>query len=104
LPWFFQRNEIIKIQREQDTMNTIRRETATPFQAAIEAVESLPQADQEAVITLLHHRMLERRRAEIARHAEETLRAVREGQAHYGDFADLRQDLLRDKLSEETSP
>jgi hypothetical protein len=38
--------------------------------------------------------LVERRRAEIARHAVETLQSVREGQAQFGNFADLRRDLL----------
>ena len=45
-------------------------------------------------IDLIRRRLIERRRAEIARHAAETLRAVREGRARVGTVEDLRRDLL----------
>ena len=67
---------------------------STPFQEAIEAVEALPPDDQEALIELIRQRLIERRRAEIARHATETLQATREGRARYGTVDDLRHDLL----------
>ena len=82
-------------------MNTVRQDIATPFQVAIDIVEALPLAEQEELLDLLQRRLLERRRAEIARHAEETLQAVREGCARYGDFADLKCDLLRDDVPED---
>lgn len=63
------------------------------FQDAVEAVESLPAEDQEELVELIQRRLRARRRAEIARNAEETLRAVREGRAQYGTVDDLRQDL-----------
>lgn len=80
----------------------MRQKGATPFQEAIEVVESLPREDQEELIDLIHRRLIERRRSEIARHAEKTLQAVREGQARYGGFEDLRQDLLRDEVPDKT--
>ncbi len=61
----------------------------TPFQVAIEVVEALPPEDQETLIELIHHRLVEHRRDEIARHAVETLQAVREGRAQYGTLEDL---------------
>lgn len=74
---------------------------ATPFQAALEVVEALPPKDQEILIDLIHHRLVERRRDEIARHAEETLRAVQEGRAQYGTLEDLERDLLGDHFSDQ---
>ena len=64
------------------------------LQQALDAVESLPPDDQETLIDLIRHRLVERRRAEIARNAKETLQAVREGHAEYGSVEDLRRDLL----------
>jgi hypothetical protein len=64
------------------------------LQQALDIVESLPPDDQEALIELIRHRLVEKRRAEIARNAEETLRAVRDGRAQYGSIEDLRRDLL----------
>jgi hypothetical protein len=69
----------------------------TPFQTAIEVVEALPPQDQETLIDLIHHRLVERRREEIARHAAETLEAVREGRAQYGTLEELEDDLAPDQ-------
>jgi hypothetical protein len=67
---------------------------SSPFQRAIDVVEALPLEDQETVIELLQRRLVERRRAEIARNATATLEAVREGRARYGSVEDLKRDLL----------
>jgi hypothetical protein len=64
------------------------------LQQALDVVESLPPDDQETLIDLIRHRLIERRRGEIARNAEETLQAVRDGRAQYGSVEDLRRDLL----------
>jgi hypothetical protein len=66
----------------------------SPFQRAIDVIETLPPEDQEILIDLIRRRLIERRRAEIARHAAETLQAVREGRAQIGTVEDLRRDLL----------
>jgi hypothetical protein len=66
----------------------------SPFQRAIDVIETLPPEDQEILIDLIRRRLIERRRAEIARHAAETLQAVREGRAQVGTVEDLRRDLL----------
>jgi hypothetical protein len=64
------------------------------LQQALDVVESLPPDDQETLIDLIRHRLVEKRRAEIARNAEETLQAVRDGRAQVGSVEDLRRDLL----------
>ena len=64
------------------------------FQSAIEVIEALSPEDQEALLDLIRHRLIERRREEMARHAAETLQAVREGRAKYGSVGDLKRDLL----------
>ena len=64
------------------------------LQQALDMVESLPPDDQETLIDLIRYRLIEKRRAEIARNAEETLQAVRDGRAQYGSVEDLRRDLL----------
>ena len=71
-----------------------------PFQKAINIIEKLPLEDQETLIDLIRQRIVERRRAEIASHAVETLQSVREGQAQIGDLADLRHDLAAQLLDE----
>ena len=67
------------------------------FQQVIEYVEMLPPEDQEILVELIKRRLIERRRAEIAHNAEETLRALREGKACRGTIEDLKDDLLREE-------
>jgi hypothetical protein len=70
-------------------------EKVTPsFQSAIEVIEALSPEDQEALLDLIRHRLIERRREEIARHAAETLQAVRGGRAKSGSIEDLKRDSL----------
>lgn len=64
------------------------------FQQALDLVEQLPPEDQETLVDLIRRRLVEWRRADIARNAEATLQAVREGRAHFGSIDDLRRDLL----------
>jgi len=67
---------------------------STSLQQALDFVEALPLEDQQTLIELLQRRLAEQRRREISYNAESTLRAVREGSAHYGSIDDLKQDLL----------
>ena len=73
---------------------TMEKMQVSQLQQALDAVESLPPDDQETLIDLVRHRLIERRRAEIARNAEDTLQAVRDGLAEYGSVEDLKRDLL----------
>ncbi len=66
----------------------------SPFQLALDTVELLPLEDQESLIEIIQRRLIERRRAEIARNATATLQAVSEGRASYGTIEDLKRDLL----------
>lgn len=66
----------------------------TPFQKALEAVESLPIDAREEIIEILKRRLAEDRREEIAANACEALKAVREKRAKYGTIEDLKKDLL----------
>jgi acyl-CoA reductase-like NAD-dependent aldehyde dehydrogenase len=68
----------------------------TPYQKAIEAVESLPFDQREEILELLRMRIAEHRRDEIAANARETLKAVREKRAKFGTIEDLKKDLLED--------
>ena len=72
----------------------MERIEASLLQQALDVVESLPPDDQETLIDLIRHRLVEKRRAEIAHNAEETLQAVRDGRAQYGSVEDLGRDLL----------
>ncbi len=68
--------------------------TLTPFQQALDVIEQFPSDDQEALIEIIRCRLIEQRRAEIARNARATVQAFREGRARYGTVDDLRRDLL----------
>ena len=67
---------------------------ASLLQQALDFVEKLPPEDQETLVELVQRRLVEWRRAEIARNAAATLQAVKEGRAHYGSIEDLKRDLL----------
>lgn len=45
--------------------------TETPFAEALEAADRLSLADQEDLVEVLHHRIVEKRREELARDASE---------------------------------
>jgi hypothetical protein len=66
----------------------------TPFQKAIEAVESLPFEDREELLDVLRIRMAEDRREQIAANAKEAIDAVKEKKSFYGTVEDLKKDLL----------
>ena len=68
----------------------------TPFQKAIDAVESLPFDDREELLEILRMRIAKHRRDEIAANAREALQAVREKRAKFGTVDDLKKDLLGD--------
>ena len=68
----------------------------TPFQKAIDAVESLPFDDREELLEIFRMRIAEHRRDEIAANAREALQAVREKRAKFGTVEDLKKDLLED--------
>jgi predicted AAA+ superfamily ATPase len=66
----------------------------TPFQKALEAVESLPIDAREEIVEILKRRLAEDRREEIAANAREAVKAVREKRAKHGTIEDLKNDLI----------
>jgi hypothetical protein len=66
----------------------------TPFQKAIDAVESLPFDDREELLDIIKMRLAEQRRDEILANAQEAVQAVREKRAKFGTVEDLKKDLL----------
>ena len=66
----------------------------TPFQKALDAVESLSFDDREEIIEIIKRRLAEDRREEIAANAREAVKAVREKRAKYGTIEELKKDLL----------
>jgi acyl-CoA reductase-like NAD-dependent aldehyde dehydrogenase len=71
-------------------MNT---DQVTPFQKALEAVESLPFDDREEIIEIIKRRLAEDRLEEIAANAREAVKAVREKRAKYGTIEELKKYL-----------
>jgi len=72
-------------------MNTYQE---TPFQKALDAIESLPSDERREIIEIINRRLAEDRREEIAANAREAVKAVREKRASYGTVEDLKKDLL----------
>ncbi|MFB2877480.1 hypothetical protein [Floridanema aerugineum] len=64
------------------------------FQTLIEYVEELSPEDQDLLIELIQKRRIEKRRAEIAENANQTLTALKSGTAKRGTLADIKADLL----------
>jgi hypothetical protein len=70
---------------------------AVSIQQVIEDFENLPLEDQDLLLELIHKRRIERRRAEIATSAAQTLAAIETGKAKRGNLADLQADLLEEE-------
>lgn len=69
---------------------------ASPFQHVLDLVEQMSIEDQQAVSELLAHRLIESRRADIARNAALTLQAIQKKDAQQGSIEDFKRDMLRD--------
>ena len=71
--------------------------TPTLIQQALDQIEGLEADDQRVVIEIVHQRLVERRRAEIAENARHAVQAFREGRAQCGTIDDLCRDLAEDR-------
>jgi len=56
----------------------------------LEQVNKLPFEQQETLVEVVRHRLVEERRKQIASNAEKTLKAFRSGKAKKGTVDDLR--------------
>jgi len=63
------------------------------FGAVVEDVEALPLEEQEMLLELIHHRLIERRRAEIAANIIQTREEYRQGKVRRGMVDDLMAEL-----------
>jgi hypothetical protein len=70
---------------------------AVPFQTVIEFVEALSEEEQDVLIDLIQKRRVSKRRQEIARNAEKTMEAVRNGTAKRGTAAEVVADIFGDE-------
>lgn len=67
------------------------------FQELIDSIEQLSLEEQNHLFELIQKRRIEKRRSEIASHAQATFKAVEIGTAKRGTIQDLRADLLGDE-------
>ena len=67
------------------------------FQDLIKSVESLSIEDQDYLFELIRKRRIDKRREEIARHGEETLKALARGTAKKGSAKEIMAYLLEDE-------
>jgi len=67
--------------------------TSSRFQEVIEMVETLPPDDQALLIEIIHQRLIQNRRAELAAEIAEARDAYRRGEVHSGTVADLMKEL-----------
>ena len=68
----------------------------TPFQNALDAVDSLSLDAREEIIGILLRRLAEDRREEIAANASEAIASVKEKRAMFGSVEDLKKDITGD--------
>lgn len=65
----------------------------TMFNETLEQVDRLNRDDQEKLLEILRHRLIDKRRAEIARNAKKLKKSFAEGKARRGGIDDLRKAL-----------
>jgi hypothetical protein len=63
------------------------------FNGALDAIESLSIEDQEALITIIQKRIIDRRRAEIATHIVQSKAEHQAGQVFRGSIEDAIAEL-----------
>lgn len=63
------------------------------LQNALDAVDSLDFNDKEIFFDILQKRLIESRRTEILKNAQETFQAIENGTAKTGSLKDLLDDL-----------
>lgn len=65
----------------------------TLFDEALDQVERLKKDDQQKLLDILKHRLIEKRRDEIAQNAKNLRRSFKQGKAKRGSIDDLRKAL-----------
>ncbi len=68
----------------------------TSFQDLIESIENLSTEDQDFLFDLIRKRRIEKRRADIAKNAENIVKDLQQGKAKIGIVNDLITDLLNE--------
>ncbi|MFM7425443.1 MAG: hypothetical protein ACKO7W_10705 [Elainella sp.] len=70
-------------------------QTTSAFQQALETIEALPQSDQELLLEILHQRLRERRRRQLAEEVAEVRQEFAQGQGQFGTASDFLAELDR---------
>ncbi|HEX3532225.1 MAG TPA: hypothetical protein VH988_34625 [Thermoanaerobaculia bacterium] len=66
----------------------------TPFAEVLEAADRLSLEDQESVVEILHRRIVERRREELAREIREAEEEFRAGKSEPRSAQELMKEIL----------
>jgi hypothetical protein len=69
-------------------------QTAT-FNEVLTYIEKLPLEQQETLLEIVHKRIIEARRNEIAKNAQETIKAFKSGKARRGSPKDFRKAMTK---------
>lgn len=67
--------------------------TSSHFQEVIEMVETLSSDDQALLVAIIHQRLIQNRRAELAAEIAEAREAYKRGETRSGTVADLMREL-----------
>ena len=67
--------------------------TSSHFQEVIEMVETLSPDDQALLVAIIHQRLIQNRRAELAVEITEAREAYKRGETRSGTVADLMREL-----------
>jgi hypothetical protein len=76
-----------------NTQELAQLESSSAFQQTIDQIESLPLETQEALITVIQHRLREKRRSALLASVAESENAYAMGEVRRGSAADLLAEL-----------
>jgi hypothetical protein len=69
-------------------------ENVMPFGEVLEAVDKLSLEEQEALVGVLHRRLIERRREELAKDVQQAQQEFEAGQCRPGTAAELMKEIV----------
>ena len=72
------------------------------FADTLEMVDSLADEEKELLIEIVRRRLVERKREELIRTVEESRKEYAAGRAQKGTVEDLRRDLTREEITQDT--
>lgn len=65
------------------------------FQGALETIESLPEYQQEDIVDIIRHRLIDHRRELLAENIREAREEFARGEVKKGSVADLMKEISR---------